>query len=222
MLFFWKQNSSCIFSNKKSEGHFYNYIQQQKGSDVMGARKIHLKLYYMSPWRLISEPEAFWGSCEGVQPLLRTGQHLWLWKTGGEHKLLGSISYAPLWHGDTALSEALAPFPSALVGSPCPLLRRFIELCGSSKGPDLKLQARLWLPQELSVLHSSQSYSVLPGDTNLKASASGEVTFALILVSTFSRWNPCRIHYTMVMAPWPKISTNQAHFQQGFYIVSNA
>lgn len=33
---------------------------------------------------------------------------------------------------------------------------------------------------------------------------------------------PCRIHYRMVMAPWPNISTNQAHFQQGFYIMSNA
>lgn len=111
---------------------------------------------------------------------------VWLWKSSGEDKLSGSISYAPLWHGDTALGKALAPFPSALPGSPRPLLRRFIELCGSRKGPDLILWAQLGLPQELCVLHSSQSYSVLPGDTNLNASTSGKVTFVLVPVSTFS------------------------------------
>ena len=186
MLFFWKQNSLCIFSNKKSEGHFYNYIQQQKGSDVMGARKIHPKLHYISPRRLISKPEAFLGHYEGVQPPARDqSTHVAVeeqWWT----EIAGSISYAPLWHGDTALGEALAPFPSALPGSPRPLLRRFIELCGSSKGPDLILRARFWLSQELCALLLSQSCSVLHGDTNLKACTSAEVTFAPVPVSTFS------------------------------------
>lgn len=152
MLFFWKQNSLCIFSNKKSEGHFYNYIPQQKGSDVTGARKTHPKLHHISPWMLIREPTAFLGHSDGVWPLLRTGQHVWLWNSSGEHKLPGSISYSPLpqWHSS---SVALVPFPSALPESPAPLLRCFIELCGSSKGTDLILWAQLWLLQELCALH---------------------------------------------------------------------
>lgn len=101
MLFFWKQNSLCIFSNRKSEGHSYNYIQQQKGSDVMGARQIHPKLYYISPWRLISEAASFLGPCEGVQPLLGFGQHVQLWKSSGEYKLPDT------YHSDT-VTELLA------------------------------------------------------------------------------------------------------------------
>lgn len=62
----------------------------------MGARKIHPKLYYISPWRLISEPAAFLGPCEGAQPLLGTSQHRWLWKGSGEHELRGSIGHTPL------------------------------------------------------------------------------------------------------------------------------
>lgn len=109
--------------------------------------------------------------------------------------------------------------PIGSPGSPRPLLRRFTELCGSSKGPDLILWAQLWLPQELCVLHSSQSYSVLPGDTNLKASTSEEVTFALVPVSTLQP--PCRIRYRTVTAPGSKFSTTRSRFQQGFYVVSH-
>lgn len=95
MLFSWKQNSPCIFSNKKSERHFYNYIQHQKGSDVMEVRKIHPKFYHFSLWRLISVTMPFLGSRKDAQPLRGTGQQMWLQRCS-EHKLLGSLSCALL------------------------------------------------------------------------------------------------------------------------------
>lgn len=91
MLFFWKQNSPCIFSNKKSERHFYNYIQHQKGSDVMEVRKIHPKLYHISLWRLISVTMPFLGSKWGCSA------PAWDWST--------SVAAEAKWTQVTGLSQ---------------------------------------------------------------------------------------------------------------------
>lgn len=189
MLFFWKQNSPCIFSNEKSERHFCNYIQQQKGSDVMEVRKIHPKLYHISLWRLISTTMPFLGSSEDVQPLFGTGQQVWL-QGHSEHKLLGSLSCALPWPGDRALSKALAPFHQLSQGP--------------SYHPPGALQIRVgvarslilgsWLSFDFLKLRTSMfsfhclSYSVLPGDTNckLQCTHSGELMSVLVPLSTFN------------------------------------
>lgn len=92
---FFENKTAHVFSATRSQRHFYNYIQHQKGSDVMEVRKIHPKLYHISLWRVISMTVPFLGSSEGVQPLLETGQRVWLRRLS-EHELLGSISRALL------------------------------------------------------------------------------------------------------------------------------
>lgn len=133
----------------------------------MEVRKIHPKLYHISLWRVISMTVPFLGSSEGVQPLLETGQWVWL-RRRSEHKLLGSISWALLWRRDTALSKAPAPFPPALPGGPHTHPQVLYRFVWEKQG--------VWSGLSFDFLESSMfsfhllSYSVLPGDTNCNAS----------------------------------------------------
>lgn len=170
--FFWKQNKTThVFSATRSQREvFYNYTQHQKRSDVMGVRKIHPKLYHISIRRFISVTMSFLGSSKDVQPLLGTGQQVWLRRHSG-HKWLGSqLCTALTWRQRHWLpSHQLSQGPSH------PLPRGFIDSCGSSKGFDFRLWAYFWLPKELYVLLSSSKLFCAAWRHQLQCIHSGEL-----------------------------------------------
>lgn len=151
--------------------------------------------------------KAYLGSCKGVWPLLRTGQHMWPWKSSGKHKLLRSVSY-------TTVGEALTPFPHLSQGAR-PLLTGFMDLVGVARG----LISYLGLGFNFL---SSFAFSIC-----LSALLSCVKTFSICqwrgnisFVPSFHLQPPPRVHYSTAL--WPKVSTNKAHLQQDISIVSNA
>lgn len=69
-LFLWNKTAQ-IFSATRSQRDIFIIINNnQKDSDVTGTRKIHPKLYHISPRRLISEPRCIWVPVSVFDPCL--------------------------------------------------------------------------------------------------------------------------------------------------------
>lgn len=144
----------------------------------MGARKNMSEIILHFTVKVNQWAKAYLGSCKGVWPLLRPGQHMWPRKSSGKHKLLRSVSY-------TAVGEALTPFPSSVPGSSCPLLMDFMDLVGVARGliSYLGLGFNFLNRSAFSICLNALLSCV---EKKLSAFISEEETLALFPVSTFS------------------------------------